>query len=111
MPYIITTYERGEVYGTPNAVKTKSRVAVATLEEAREKVSDLCKIPTEHPPRQILEAIDEKGGTIGPLPDGTIVEAVWVSWSALGYEHGNSANAETRREYIAAYNAAQETHA
>jgi len=107
MPYIITTYERGEVYGTPNAVKTKSRVAVATLDEAREKVTDLSKIPTETAPRQIIEAIDATGGTIGPLPDGTIVEAVWVSWSALGYEHGHSANAQTQRGYVAAYNATQ----
>jgi hypothetical protein len=80
MPYIITTHGKADQYGRCPLL---SRRAVATLEEARDRTagevaartSDL--LVAEH----IIRAVDllpESGGTIGPLPDGTVIEVARV---------------------------------
>ena len=89
MPYIITTIRPDTDYGDvpedadPDVIAAMieakdSRRAVATLEEAREAVSDaLYENGAEPDSWRLAEQFDtmpESGGTIGPLPDGTMIE-------------------------------------
>jgi hypothetical protein len=73
MPYIITTKSRVKV----------TRRAVATLDEAQ----DGCYwIAVDHGTTSegaASIAIPHDGGTIGPLPDGTVIEVERVSLAAL----------------------------
>jgi hypothetical protein len=80
MPYIITT--QGQ------------RVAVATLPEAREAVSRaLWRNGAEPDSYRLVEQFDKfdaSGGTVGPLPDGTVVEVEHVEWSRLREDIGQT---------------------
>lgn len=85
MPYIIETrYDHepaarrleaagyvGEAFQLRHSVPT--RTAVATLDEARKVVWG----PLDW--RGTCEHISESGGTVGPLPDGTVIEVRQVS--------------------------------
>lgn len=58
-----------------------TRITVATLDEAREAATDAvgehAPAPADGQPDEwdaALATIDATGGTIGPLPDGTVVE-------------------------------------
>jgi hypothetical protein len=90
MPFIVTTkrpYKRAEVqvlrargeHGPIANMRIVSRRAVATLEEAR----SVCRgtvhethvngAPVDEPWVQ-TDALRESGGTVGPLPDGTVIK-------------------------------------
>lgn len=72
---------------------TVTSYAVATLDEAREAVQDIAaEVTSSHPyaldaeptwPERDALAIPEHGGTVGPLPDGTVIEVRQVSWDEL----------------------------
>lgn len=84
MPYIITTAGKladGTLHqwGDP--------VAVATLEEAREEAKNHAdNLPIEDkagPWYRAIDALPESGGSVGPLPDGTIIEVSRVAWGTI----------------------------
>jgi hypothetical protein len=61
-----------------------SRVAVATLDEAREVVAELAGIKATGFHRgTVAKVISEQGGTVGPLPDGTTIEVTFSRWIDL----------------------------
>jgi hypothetical protein len=108
MPYVITTEER--YHGGP-----QHRRAVATLEEAREWVyRSLDRDPLPVAGRLgMAMGLPESGGTLGPLPDGTVIEVEPVTWHDLIADgHFTTVpspvdSASNAAEIVAAYNAAQ----
>jgi hypothetical protein len=68
-----------------------SRRAVATLEEAREEARDRLRenrslYGDSNEYRrfgEMIPALPEQGGAVGPLPDGTVIEVEQVGWSEL----------------------------
>jgi hypothetical protein len=68
-----------------------SRLAVATLEEARDATYNECVLAwhrrdLSHEIDRLMgeiRALPESGGTIGPLPDGTIIEVMPATWTRL----------------------------
>jgi hypothetical protein len=80
MPYIVTTKRPSEI---DCMMITRSRRAVATLDEALEHVSTtVCGLMAGENFGQYQDefrAIDERGGTVGPLPDGTAIEIEQIS--------------------------------
>jgi hypothetical protein len=128
MPYIVTTKRtvptdlgRDEVADAG----VLSRRAVATLEEARAlayakalRRGSLAQMSDD--PRMF----SEQGGTVGPLPDGTVIEVEQTTWvrlvmyirrdaSPTGGRDGlrpveaSQGDAEAQREILDAYNARQ----
>jgi hypothetical protein len=94
-PYIVTTkypHDRPALMGS--IPRRESRRAVATLEEAHEHVSDIIDA---HGSGGRAWAWHESGGTVGPLPDGTLIEVEAVKWS----------DSEAQRRILDAYNARQ----
>ena len=99
MPYIITTshgcgYCQRCGYGggsSPECLHPQAtRAAVATLEEARELAYDRIVHTPEYtrvtgfPTLEWTHArLPEAGGTVGPLPDGTVIEVRPASWADL----------------------------
>jgi len=83
MPYIITT-ERTDVAAHGGTFQNVlSRIAVATLDEARRITAREYR---EHVHRFMgfdTRWITESGGTIGPLPDGTVIEVRTAAWQDL----------------------------
>ena len=83
MPYIITTIISDD---TLPARAPLSRQAVATLEEARRECD---RLATEHGASegtQLWAALGiESGGTVGPLPDGTVIKVEQTEWIALAH--------------------------
>ena len=131
MPYIITTTQR-EITGSEGAWRGSvlehevSRTAVATLEDAREAalqgiedayrgqvphiVDSAHGLEAFHESDTDAEELLESGGTVGPLPDGTVIEVRPASWMDLkihtdlpGDPHGTLSNATI----LAAFNGAQ----
>lgn len=95
MPYIITTqWPSHDPSGKWHYI-VKSRRAVATLDEARQAV--------------FPHALPESGGTVGPLPDGTVIEVGPASeremLDVIGVKFAVTAHDST--SVIDAYNAAQ----
>ena len=87
MPYIITTTQSLE---TDVQGATDSRIAVATLEEARKTASHtVMRASVGHAAgdwRAVkfgARELPESGDTVGPLPDGTVIEVRAVSWMDL----------------------------
>jgi hypothetical protein len=78
MPYIVTTKRLARNVIDRNAWQVVSRRAVDTLEEARERA-----LSAGASTRDVLRNISESGGTVGPLPDGTVIEVEQVTWAAL----------------------------
>jgi hypothetical protein len=87
VPYVITTHPGQssdyETRGEHIAAVGLSRVAVATLEEAREMVFRV--IDEQERIDDLLSTYADAifladGGTVGPLPDGTIIEVERVGW-------------------------------
>jgi hypothetical protein len=94
MPYVLTTKqsdERTGPSGEPSRVEFVSRRAVATLEDAQDAVvqelHDLLDEPT-HDQERAANTLPASGGTVGPLPDGTIIEVERMLWSSLADEVG-----------------------
>lgn len=89
MPYIITTGPGGR-FGYPAdrphpGDELATQHAVATLDEARDFIATGID-PNDSDSRDHyadVRALDENGGTIGPLPDGTVIEVKRVGWFDL----------------------------
>ena len=119
MPYIITTTADDPHVGTPAMERvTVTRTAVATLDEARDVVTGIVeeREPFSHKVQETagsnLSAMRESGGTIGPLPDGTVIEVRPASWHELIAANGGlcghpitACDDESLAEVIAAFNA------
>ena len=116
MPYVITTITRRPLHPddtAPTDAESVSRRAVATLEEARDvwdaaltALGDSTGNYDSTP-----EDMPEPGGTVGPLPDGTVIEVEPVDWMRIAHDAGRmvpvGANPRAEREAIDAYNAGQ----
>jgi len=79
MPYIITTHTRKDaIERSVGLAPRPSRRAVATLEEARDVAEDAVigegRFDNDEAFLAAIVALPESGGTIGPLPDGTVIE-------------------------------------
>lgn len=92
MPYIITTSEPFDA-----AVHVHrpafTRRAVATLDEAREKAeSAVWSAPGYRSEGDFYldvarcRELPESGGTVGPLPDGTVIEVEATTWRKLAID-------------------------
>lgn len=89
MPFIITT-SHAMLPGTTGMPVGggDTRIAVATLGDAAEYIDGTLPEEIGAPKvciaiaKQIV-ALDEAGGTVGPLPDGTTIEVEPVLWSSL----------------------------
>lgn len=104
MPYIITTTDPQHVcLTTPDRCGQEpliTRRAVATLEEAKfgqdsaqAILNAAFKDSYRHPEYDRLSDAVVKlldGGTIGPLPDGTVIEVERITWPALALSAGLS---------------------
>ena len=111
MPYVITTYTGPLLDPAGANQEWDSRRAVATLEEAR---SDARAIALDHGSiggAQTAMRLHGAGGTIGPLPDGTVITVVRVcdTWCIgvaedRGHRFPDPENV-TVQEGIDAYNA------
>jgi hypothetical protein len=119
MPYIIETTIPGcgTRCGEPEECErvTESRHAVATLEEAREHAVNAwySREPGDRDEHSLARRdtclrLPESGGTIGPLPDGTVIEVKPVDYELLrhlsGKLDGYSALKPVLPQIIAAYN-------
>lgn len=92
MPYVITT-KRGreqvlvENFGPAHTYAEFSRRAVATLEEAREAIRVVADVqrnfPTAKPVYESARRLSKSGGTVGPFPDGTVIEVAPASYDDL----------------------------
>lgn len=96
MPYIVTIKPPDNLVRMTNPPRQipVSRRAVATLDEARHEA--------------FVVLISELGGTVGPLPDGTVIEVERVHENVIraGSRHENPVSASLD-EIIAAYNESQ----
>jgi len=105
MPYIITT-ERTDVAAHGGTFQNVlSRIAVATLDEARRITAREYR---EHVHRFMgfdTRWITESGGTVGPLPDGTVIEVRRVNWIDLGVPLGSAMYPVSEADALAAFNA------
>lgn len=130
MPYIVTTT-------TPHVVDTiypgepwptlRSRVAVATLDEARDLAVTVVGDRRAADPTETIDTLElasprwddrctdaqrlpAEGGTVGPLPDGTTIAVDPAGWDRLRDESGwrraavVAFNADNRHEVCAAWN-------
>lgn len=106
-----------------------SRRAVATLDEAQNIAQEAIDNGPPISSKREWDAwdalydnvvvLEEPGGTIGPLPDGTLIEVERVDWvdlsrsSAIGEQFVDTRRSPTDigKDIIAAYNAAQEVPA
>lgn len=121
MPYLVTTKE---LIGPHPLDKweIEKRHAVATLEEARRGLVDRLAWDDTIPDaagdgpyyldlREQALRLPEQGGTVGPLPDGSVIEVEEVTvaamWCLAGYEYsaGSEAGDWPLSKIIAAYNA------
>jgi hypothetical protein len=86
MPYIIETRYAPGTAEYAAKLPPKSRYAVATLDEAREITLEAIGATCEAYPQSDGEddaldatiSLPESGGTIGPLPDGTVIQVQLV---------------------------------
>jgi len=114
MPYIITTRKYDDPYAPNPALLDISRTAVATLDEARETVASIIDVgeatrgnlPGPSGDAYQLDAvrISADGGTVGPLPDGTVIEVRPIGWDKLATLVPLSGRGQ-RDRIVAAYNA------
>lgn len=99
MPYIITTHRHLDdptAEFLPDALPGVSRRAVTTLEEARAALRKIVvdsafdRGSTEGYPHyeDIGGLIAESGGTVGPLPDGTVIEVRPHAWYEIATQAG-----------------------
>jgi hypothetical protein len=110
MPYIVTTKYPIKPLGA-SGIPFDTRTAVATLNEARGYVNrsldghgshergslrtfaiTACRLPT-------------RGGTVGPLPDGTVIEVRKAAWAELAENLHADTNEMTCGEVLDLFNA------
>jgi hypothetical protein len=100
VPYIVTTKREPQDDGMGRSwFEHVSRRAVATLE----------KLPGMTESQMV--ALKEHGGTVGPLPDGTMIEVEQTTWAdlalALGWLSFDGGSTEGQQRLLDAYNARQ----
>lgn len=91
MPYIVTTKRPIGVSKSLAPACKVSRRAVVTLEEAGEAFHEALFVCGIEPPSEEWGDwamawhlhISEPGGTVGPLPDGTVIEVEPVEWDDI----------------------------
>ena len=113
MPYVITTKRPRGVY--PELGPLVSRRAVATLEEAiLQTYTSLASEPELDEAARAIKALPKSGGTVGPLPDGTVIEVEPIGhydlWVAAGRPESQSRGEHhmpSRVELVDAFNARQ----
>jgi hypothetical protein len=107
MPYIVTTKRELEDDGMGRAwFERVSRHAVATLDEARETALRAVGERRDMYYCEMEDAVPESGGTVGPLPDGTVIEVEQARWIDL--IHASTATTDSSDQAILdAYNARQ----
>lgn len=119
-PYIVTAKRRWDDAATnTGGFSVESRLAVATLDEARAFVgNEIADVAANT--NRLYPALDkqhrelsESGGTVGPFPDGTVIEVAPTTTDALreaveisGYGSWPDCD-PSDDEIIYAYNAAQ----
>jgi len=128
MPYVITTsnptlraaFDEAGGRGIDLAERidaAESRTAVATLDEARQTtlgavIGDRDYEDIRHVDVHAAHIMDESGGTIGPLPDGTVIEVRPTSWLDLAASCDTDVDAsdgyitdDEQADILAAFNA------
>jgi hypothetical protein len=119
VPYIITTRLVEGDPEAPRSADVTDRRAVATLDEARgaaqEAVDSAGPIKSRHSWEAICgyiaHTMGEEGGTVGPLPDGTVIAVERTGWDRLRDAIGQPTltvcafNADNRDAILDAYNA------
>lgn len=90
MPYIV-------VVNRPGYLPEQDPYAVATLDEARDTAAEEVLRSYEQdeseesfhghygPFNALAHALTEQGGTIGPLPDGYVIDVQAVTWDRLSH--------------------------
>ena len=116
MPYVITTKRRGS-YGPQYSAAEADAVshrAVTTLEEAKRAAYDVLDTqrdtmgPEKYGKlRCVIFDWSGSGGTVGPLPDGTVIEVEAVTWQDLGWVGTTTPDAGIAAPLLDAYNARQ----
>lgn len=103
MPYIVTIHPTIDGAGqttTRLEEELTTRRAVATLDEALDRSLVA---------REKWATLESDGGTIGPLPDGTVIEVERVRWSDINPDmDADPQGPEDAEIELAAYNAAQD---
>ena len=103
MPYIITVNQ-------PGFLPEQDPYAVATIEEARdaawEEVTDRgASVPDDPQWHNATTRLPEHGGTVGPLPDGYVIDVRKVDWMELASLAGMTTFPRTDPDHIIdAYN-------
>lgn len=126
-PYIITTTTYPPGSPMPSG---QSRRAVATLEEAQRAARHEVSESLLRQPEGVFEydgcgawesaeanasVLPESGGTIGPLPDGTVIEVKPATWREIAPRRESPGiladeQAAWQRQVIDAYNAREAVH-
>lgn len=91
MPFIVTT--KRPLMDPPlrsDGFEVASRRAVATLEEARDAIRKFMEDRFTYGRRYFpdADALIDSGGTVGPLPDGTVIEVKPSTWLQLAIAAG-----------------------
>lgn len=99
MPFLVITKRAGLVHDTELQERpfeaTLSRLAVATLEEVHRLVGRMVRQRSEgsyedwcaaYPLTLKAADIPESGGSVGPLPDGTLIEVEATTYDRLGHD-------------------------
>jgi hypothetical protein len=124
-PYIVTTKRPNKDDAPVWDRFDLSRRAVATLDEAR-KVCHDAVLASELPTHEVMDPAHDRfydaaltlpdGGTVGPLPDGTVIEVEATTWADLASAsvidpavRNRAVNGDTamRQRILDAYNAQQ----
>lgn len=94
MPYIIITRRDAHIEGLGIECVAYARRAVATLDGARRECWRIVPDPCPPSVKQRINGLAVSGDTVGPLPDGTVIEVERVSWNEIAatvpHVHGNS---------------------
>jgi hypothetical protein len=114
MPFIITTAMRANRYGANGLVEANvphetTRIAVATLDEARATVwAQVFDSRSQTIDGSEVDSLPESGGSVGPLPDGTVIEVRPVAAAELARLAGCTPHAfdpDRVEPLLAAFNA------
>ena len=111
MPYVITTYECApgsavdwEDPVTRHVVATLDSDPATLLRPLRGTMDGRAWVDLA----RAVRTLPERGGTIGPLPDGTVIEVLRVVWGwvvGVAEDHGAEIDEDaTNAEIIDAYN-------